>query len=353
MNRLKIKYDNIDVFQAGFPDFSSNFTRDSIISAIIMQDSEMLKNQLLLSAKKQGTKKNSFSGEEPGKIFHEYPGVILDGLNTEYNACDTTSLFLIGHKFYQKFSGDKTLAEIQKENINNAVNYILVHLDSNYLFYEDPKFCGAERFALKVTYWKDSEILGREKGQPKYPIIYTLAHIQSLVAIRAASEILQSKNLFEVAQKMKEALQKLYDKDSKSFYIAIDKQGLIKGISSDSLHSLFYLELGDLTKSQIKEIETSSLSLETDIGFRTLSPQFKIKDRYHSQTVWPFEQAMIHIGAKKFGLEKIQHISSRITKLLDTEPEYFLIENNGFKKAGCDPQLWTIATKKYFSSLDL
>ena len=180
---------------------------------------------------------------------------------------------------------------------------------------------------------------------------YTLAHIQNLAAIRAASKILNSRKLLEISQKMKKALQRLYDKDLNVFYIAMDKKGPIKGINSDLLHALFYLEHGDVDNNQIKEIEKSSLELETPIGFRTLSPKFKIEDGYHSQTVWPFEQAIIHIGAKKFGLEKIQRISSNIIKSLDTEPEYFIIENNKLRKAGCDPQLWTIATKKYFKSL--
>ena len=349
MDRLKTKYDGIGLYQAGLPDFPRNFTRDSIISAIIMRDSLMLKNQLLFSAKKQGTKKDSFTGEEPGKIFHEYPGVILNRLNTEYNACDTTALFLIAHSAYQKLNNDKSLAENQKENIIHAVDYILSHLNKNYLFYEDPKFCGANKFALKVTYWKDSEILGRKNGQPEYPVVYTLAHIQNLAAIRVSSKLLHSKKLFKISQKMKMAIQRLYDKDLKLFYIAIDKKGPIKGINSDLLHALFYLENGDIENNQIEGIERSSIELETSIGFRTLSPRFKMKDTYHSQTVWPFEQAIIHIGAKKFGLEKIQKISSSIIKFLDTEPEYFTTKNNKPKKAGCDPQLWTIAAKKYFN----
>lgn len=352
MDRLRINYESIKLFQAGLPDFPRNFVRDSLTSAIIIQDHEILKNQLLISAKKQGIKKNPFDGEEPGKIFHESPGIILNKLNTEYNACDTTALFLISHLLYQKLTNDLTLAKKQKENIISAVKYILSHLDKNYLFYEDPKFCGAKRFALKVTYWKDSEIFGRKNGQPEYPVVYTLAHVQNMAAIRAASEILHSKDLLKIHQKMRNSLQNLlYDKKSGSFYIAIDKKGPIKGISSDSLHALLYLEPEDITDDQIREIEKSSLNLETSIGFRTLSSRIKTNNIYHSRTVWPFEQAIIHMGAKKFNLKKIQKISLRIMQFLDTDPEYFIISKHNIKKAGCDPQLWTIAAKKYFASI--
>ncbi|MFA5723858.1 MAG: hypothetical protein WC979_06385 [Candidatus Pacearchaeota archaeon] len=351
MDRLKTNYNGIDLYQAGLPDFPRNFTRDSIVSALILKDSKMLKNQLKFSALNQGRVKNPLTGEEPGKIHHEYPGVLWNGLNTQYNACDTTALFLIGHDYYQKWTGDLSLAESQKEEIKNAVEYIKNHLDNDYLFFEDPKLCGASRFALKVTYWKDSEILDREDGQPIYPVVYTLAHIQNLSGIRAAGRILGSKDLINLGEKMKAALNKLLDPSSNIFYLALDSKGPIKGISSDLLHELFYLDNKDLSIEQINAIENASLELETTIGYRTLSPKIIVKDVYHSETVWPFEQAIIHIGAKKFNLKKIQEVSSRILKVLDTDHEFFLLSKDNIKKSGCNPQLWTIAAKHYFDSI--
>ena len=43
----------------------------------------------------EGTKVDANTGEEPGKIHHELPGVRLRNMITTYNACDTTALFLI------------------------------------------------------------------------------------------------------------------------------------------------------------------------------------------------------------------------------------------------------------------
>ena len=90
MEKLKIERDGIELFNAGFPNFPRNFTRDSIISGLIMRDAKMLRNQLLYSSKMQGKKNNSKTGEEKGKIFHESPGYIINQLSTEFNACDTT-----------------------------------------------------------------------------------------------------------------------------------------------------------------------------------------------------------------------------------------------------------------------
>src|SRR5687767_14914927 len=97
---------------------------------MLMEDAEMLSNQLRFSALKQGIKPNPITGEEFGKIFHEFPGVKLveDGRVTEYNACDTSALFLIGHDYYKRISGNDDLRKQQEQNIWDAVEYIKSHL---------------------------------------------------------------------------------------------------------------------------------------------------------------------------------------------------------------------------------
>jgi len=348
MERLKKDYEGFELYNAGLPNFKRNFTRDSIISAILMKDSGMLKNQLCFCALKQGKKKDSFTGEEPGKIFHEYPGFEIRRLSTQFNACDTTALFLIGHEFYQKCTNNKELAEKQKENIKLAVEYILSHLKDG-LFYDCPKFSNAEKFAVKVTYWKDAWLVGRENNEPAYPVIYTLAHIQNMNALRAAANLLELDYLNDVAEKMSKALKELYNFRLDSFYIAIDEKGPIEGINSDILHALFYLEISDISDEQLVNILDSSKVLETPVGYRVLEPRLDSEEKGHySNQVCPFEQAIIYIGAKKFGIKKLQEVSLRVMDVLDSDPEILVISEDKIKKAGPDPQLWTIAAKKYF-----
>ena len=350
MKRLKIKHKNIRLYKAGLPHFPRNFARDGIISAILMKDSKALKHQLSFCASKQGNKKNPYTGEEVGKIFHEFPGIEINGKSTEFSACDTTALYLIGHEIYQKLTKNKKLAIRQHKHIEKACEYLLSHLKEN-LFAEDPKLSGAKNFALKVTYWKDSEILGRKNGKPIYPVVYTLAHIQNMRGLKSGAKLLSSEKLKRRAEKMVRALQKLYYPKLKCYCVAIDAQGPIHGASSDLLHALFYLSPGDISDEQLKSIICSSKELETEIGYRTLSPKVagKVRDQYHANTVWPFEQAMIYEGARKFGLADIQKVCLRIVSHLDTAPEKFALGKK-IKKSGCDPQFWTIAAKKYFKA---
>jgi len=350
LNLLRMNYKDLILYMAGLPDFPRNFTRDSIISAILLQDPNMLRDQLIFCAKNQGIKKDPYTGEEPGKIFHEYPGVEIRGLSTLYNACDTTALFLIGHEIYQKLTNDKLLFQMQETNILMALEYIKSHIKEG-LFEESPSYCGGKEFSLKVTYWKDSELMNRENGQPIYPIVYTLAHVQNMRAIKSAIFLTKDLKLNDLYNEMLNSFKnKLFNGDK--FYLAIDKKGPISGVSSDILHTLFYLDKPSLNNIQVNIIKKHAKELETTAGFRTLSKSdtFFSNDSYHSKTVWPFEQALIYIGAKKFDMKEIQNNSIKILNFLEgNDSETFLIEDR-IKKSGCDPQLWTIAAKSYFKN---
>ena len=398
LKKLEKKFEGLTLYDAGLPGFPRNFSRDSIIAAILSKNMKMLKDQLIFSAMKQGKNRNAYYGEEPGKIHHEHPGVEIDGLSTEYNACDTTALFLIGHEIYLKLTKDTNLVNSQLKNINNAVSYILSHIKNN-IFYESPEFAGAKRFALKVTYWKDSQIYGREKGEPVYPVSYMLAHIQNMRALKSAAFLLKDdkhlkkademynsflNNFYDVkvhdkprtlvrghfehvknrrflsapknsiarilgVQKVQNKSQGLFDEKG-IFYIAIDKKGKIEAVSSDILHMLFYLDNGQLNEKMKKTIGIIAKKLGTRAGYRTLSfnDAKKISDNYHSETIWPFEQAIIHNGAYKFKFNKLMEVSKRIRKFIDEPYELMFERDNFIEKGGNSLQLWTIATQEYF-----
>ena len=144
------------IYQAATPGYAANFSRDSLTYALLAEDFRALRAQVEFSARRQGRRPDPETGEEPGKIHHELPGVRMRGLWTTYNACDTTALFVIGMN-YLASRGDRSIAQRHRRSLERALEYFHAHLDGD-VFYEDTKQCGAERFALKVTYWKDSEL---------------------------------------------------------------------------------------------------------------------------------------------------------------------------------------------------
>lgn len=355
LEQLAVPLNGIVLYNAGSPNYPYNFTRDSLLSAILMEDTVMLRNQLVYCSLLQGEYPDSLTGEEPGKIFHQMPGAIQRGLSTEYNACDTTAIFIHAHKIYLDLTQDFEFIDRQRKYLLRAVDYILRHL-VNYLFVEDPKFSNASRFGLKLTYWKDSQVTNREEGYPSYPAVFTLAHVQNMRALFSASILLNSSDLYDTATQMKRHLTILFDERRGIFYSGVDQKGFFPGTSSDNLHMLYYLDKNDLSQEKILKMINNTRKLETDYGFMTLDTkdEWLLNDitrhtGYHTNTIWPFEQAFIHMGARKFGLPSVMKISERIYPHIDNSyPELFISIDKSFEKKGSDIQLWTIAAKIYF-----
>ena len=357
LSTLEITHNDIILYSAGLPTFPSNFTRDSILSAILFEDPIMMRNQLVFCAAMQGKEKNRITGEEPGKIFHEMPPMRIRGLSTEFNACETTALFILGHEVYLKSTGDTEFIARQKKYLENAVEYILSHIINN-LFAEDPSMSGAQQFALRVTYWKDSQIHNRDQGIPVYPAVFTLAHVQNMRALKSAAMLLNAPDLAKKAKLMLKHLWILFDEKQKVFQIGIDKRGFLTGISSDTLHILYYLEPDEISPERVAGIAEASKVLETPYGYRTLSPKETyidnlgtVEEGYHARTIWPFEQAFIHSAARKFNLPHVAAVAERVYEHLDVYPELFVIEKDGVRKGGSKTQLWTLAANYYFSSM--
>ncbi|MEM7333197.1 MAG: hypothetical protein AAF490_14000 [Chloroflexota bacterium] len=351
IDNLRKKRDGYTVFDAGLPRFPRNFTRDGILAALLFEDAVMMRDQVRFCALHQGQKPNPISGEEIGKIFHEFPGFPLRARNTQFNGCDTTGLWLYGLAKYVEWSGDKSILDELKTAVSQAITYTQTHLREDYLFEESPSYCGADRFALKVTYWKDSVLYGRPNGETAWPAVFTLAHVQTLAGVRAIGQVLNSTVILELASKMHQALDSLWD-DSLGCYIsAMDRLGRMPILTSDTLHMLAYLQPGDISSNQLAKIAETVTNLESELGYLVMSGHdaASLQYDYHAKTVWPFEQGLIHLGAVKFGLPHIAKICERVVPHIQTSASETLAVSNDLNSPSCDPQLWTLAARSYFS----
>jgi glycogen debranching enzyme len=337
---------NYPLLVAGLPGFPRNFSRDSFLSGLLMNDHTLLEEQLRFSMALQGAQSDPLTGEELGKIHHEYPSFTMpNGLETMYNACDTTALFCI-------VADHISAGSWAYDAVSKSAQYIVNHLQHG-LFTEDPSYSNATAYALKVTYWKDSTLLQREDGEPDYPAQYFLAHCMNLAGLRAAKHLLKTNEFDAHIEAMKQGIGTFYNAETNTMMIAKDTTGDVYAVSDDYLHGLYYLEPSDVSATQLDYIIQSSKELETDFGYRTNSADFcDLLDSYHSCTLWPFEQGFIYLGAQKFVLIHVMDVAKRVVKTLDTDPEILLFHtNNGqeYKKSGNDPQLWTVAVKQFFT----
>jgi glycogen debranching enzyme len=364
LNSAKSPFDNylvtIDGFPAyvaGRPGYPRNFSRDVFTAGMLALDEQLLTNQINISSKLQGTKYDKSTGEEPGKIHHEYPGVKLSNsskLFATYNACDSTSLYLIAFETLTRLNSQlaKKLTSKYRHNIEAAVGYILHHIKDN-IFYEFPP-PGAARFALRATYWKDSPGPLSAVIQPiTYPISYALAHFQAARSLLSASALLDRPALEDSAHMMFERGISAYSTNS-NFIIGCGPALCLNQVSSDELHTLAYIPAEYANNLPLKSLVKRSRLLETSIGYACMPEQdaSRLSDTYHGYVVWPFEQAMIHYGASKFELKTLAKIAQKIIPSIGAGQELFDILPE-IKPRGNPRQLWSEAAAVYFNSVRL
>jgi glycogen debranching enzyme len=344
--RLKPGDADPQLYQAAEPGYTANFSRDSLTYALLAEDLRALRAQIEFSARHQGRRRDPETGEEPGKIHHELPGVQMRGLWTTYNACDTTALFVIG-LHHLAYHGDRGAVRRYRDHLDGAIAYFHEHLDND-VFYEDTKQCGAERFALKVTYWKDSELnVPRGKREPTYPVAYALPHFQCKTAVRAAARLTRSRELRARADAMtRRGFETFWRGDH--FAVAVQGDGtVIDSPSSDSLHALLFLRRREISGRDAQAIVDYSEQLATPVGFLPGLAQAEGGDEYHTRWVWVHEQALLHAAARRHGLERAERVAERIVPTL-TQGFPELIDPETRKPGGNPTQLWSIGAHVYF-----
>ncbi|MDB5166424.1 MAG: hypothetical protein JWM37_496 [Candidatus Saccharibacteria bacterium] len=343
--------DGMTCYFAGLPGYPRNFSRDTIISGIIAADHHLLDNQLAMSYLHQGKKIDILTGEEPGKIHHEYPGVIWRApYYTTYNACDTTALYLTGLEFLRHLNKRESteFLNTHQASIESALDYLLSHLKDD-IFWETPPD-GAEQYSIRVTYWKDSIVPSTTgKEEPRYPVTFALAHFQVARGILGAANLLERDDLHDLADRMFTAgIAKFMSEDA--FCIEEDGDGRLEQVSSDEVHALAYIPRRYAKQLPLEAIKRRVQDLITVTGI-ACTPQAigeTLSDTYHGYVVWVFEQAMIHYGCEKFGLHDIARITERCVPHIDTGHEILTVTPKVAPR-GNSHQLWSVAAKIYFS----
>jgi len=346
------------------------FFRDGVTAAMMRSDWDDLKTSLRIAALTQGRIKDSITGEEPGKIIHEFPE--KDDLGGErafrstYSSCDGANWFIIGHHSLWKAIGDTALLEQQRGNLRAALQYNFTHMDSQGMFYEDPLYCGDEtRKRIRVTIWKDSGLLGREGGKPFFPTAYALQQALIRRAFRDAADLAEVVNLGYNPGELRRfaclardrIFDDLWDSDLGTVAFAIDRGEKIRGIFSDGLSLLAYLEPEDVPPEKLSSLIETGMQLATPYGFRTSPHPAPFPDdhpeSYQLGTIWPFDQWMIHQAGQRHSIPQLISVSLGCLDALDQEgfAEFLRYDDatGKLRWGGYDTQLWSVSAADYFS----
>lgn len=343
------------------------FPRDLFITGLILQDQDLLRETIRFSVLTMGTKCDPKTGEEPGRVLHEYPDVRRNGLSSRYSATETSQLLILGAAAYLKLSGDRSLISRFRDGLRAAGEYVLRHIRDN-LFWEDPAFCGGRSYFARATYWKDSHLPGRD--EPCYPVAYTLVQAQTAAALRALIGLnrvgdlgFAERALARRAAGLIQSIQnELWDSELDFSAIALDGGGLVSGVSSDGLHLLAYLHPGDISPEKLCAIEQRAEELATPYGVRTYAPGQRDYSpyAYHLGAIWPYEQYFIARGALMHGISYVAKTALRTVEALGAfgfVELFYWEEGVGLRGPGlipgegCELQLWSTAVPEGFARL--
>jgi glycogen debranching enzyme len=385
--------------------FGCIFGRDSLITSLkllrVYEHSRdiyflnLVRKILINLASLQGTTINIESGEEPGKMIHEFRPtnhehltknlaepwyVYPDNAMRNYDSIDSTPLFLIACRRYIQLSNDTEFATQLMPNIKLGLRWVLDFADTNgdgfvdYQLHPDRKFGG-----LKTQSWMDStESVFHEDGTP---IIRPIAPVEAqgyvFLALKLWARFFKTTNpqFSTELESRASSLKELFN----ATFIIPDVYGLILAAGIDGNGKLF-----SSARSSMGHVLWSSLEQERDgiqesivkdefiphiverlmkpdlfepkAGIRTLSSLSRnySPNSYHNGSIWPHDTSIVASGMDIFGFhDEALQIRSAILLALNhfkTPIELFVYDNEYSEylsphgQRACKKQAWAAAS---------
>lgn len=363
-------------FVAGLPWFGVPFGRDSLIAALQMLpfQPDIVRGTLRTMAHYQGTKKDSWRDEEPGKIMHEVRYGELANTNQVpftpyYGSIDSTPLFLILVTEYVHWYKDMQLFEELEKNIEAALDWIDLYGDRDgdgFVEYHQESSKG-----IANQGWKDSadSVVHRNGDFGESPI--ALAEVQGYVyqakaglaqIYEANGQEEKAKTLWKQAESLKKKFESAFWMEDKEFYaIALDKNKEQVGtLTSNPGHVLFSGMLMEERAQKVMDMLVSP-AMFSGYGIRTMGEGEAAYNpiSYHDGSVWPHDNSMILLG---MGLLKGDEQANKVISGMIEASQSF--ENHrlpelfcGYSReegkpvpypVACSPQAWAAGTPLTF-----
>lgn len=382
--------------------YATFFGRDSILTSLKLlrvykkhPDEiflEIIKKTLKTAARLQAKTMNPASGEETGKIIHEFRKKGLEALMDKkkpwfvypdktlrnYDSIDATPLFLILAAEFYNLTKNKVFLKNMLPNVEDAFFWIKTFGDidkrDSFLEYllERPEPFGG----LVNQGWMDSTDFLLIHGEPpKEPVALVEVQGYYFKALKLWSEIYEeiNKNKAEEhkakAERLKEEFNKFFLMRSDNlFYFSQANFGLkahIQEIRSNPGHCLWSSVKNNgkfesiIDDKYIPDVVARMMKpdlFHPKAGVRTLSKNSKFFDAssYHNGSIWPFDNGLIAEGFENFGFKKEsnlvkQAILSAIKKF-NTPIELYCLQNGKLSEwkenylHSTRKQAWTAAT---------
>jgi len=356
---------------AGLPWFMTIFGRDSIFTSLqaLPFTSELAATTLLALGERQGTRIDDFRDEDPGRILHEMRYGEMTAFEERphspyYGCADATPLFVVLLDEYERWTGDTKLVRHLEQSARAALRWIDEYADlqgNGYISYQRRN----EETGLENQCWKDSwdSISYRNGDLPGFPRatceLQGYAYDAKVRAARLARDIWRDPSFADQLEKEAADLKRRFNrefwvKDGEYFAIALDTDGRqVDSLTSNNGHLLWS---GIVDKSKARAVAKHLLGprLFSGWGVRTLAEGDARYNPigYHVGTVWPFDNAFIAWGLRRYGFkEEAACVAAGIMEAAEVFagrlPEAF----GGYSRAAtkypvryptaCSPQAWS------------
>jgi glycogen debranching enzyme len=359
---------------AGLPWFMTMFGRDSIITSLqaLPFTQELAATTLRELALRQGTRVDDFRDEDPGRILHEMRYGEMTAFEERphspyFGSADATPLFVVLLDEYERWSGDTKLVRELEFEARAALRWIDEYADlqgNGYLSYQTRN----PDTGLPNQCWKDSpdSISYRDGTLPGFPRatceLQGYAYDAKIRGARLAGDVWRDADYAATLARQAADLKRRFNREfwvagGAYFAVALESDGRqVDSLTSNIGHLLWS---GIVDKSKAKAIARHLMSDElfSGWGVRTLAAGEGRYNPigYHVGTVWPFDNAIVAAGLRRYGFEQeAARIAAGILEAAEffdgRLPEAF----GGYPRAmtkypvqyptACSPQAWSTGT---------
>ena len=307
---------------AGAPWFLGLFGRDSLLPTIqcLAFNSDLGRHTTESLAHWQGTKDDSRTREQPGKILHELRVGELAHLDEvsqtpSYATVDSTLLFLIAIARHVAWTGEMALFDLLRPQIDRALDWLNRKTDENesgYVTY-DGLADGGQPINQS---WRDSGtgVLRQDGGYPAPPL--ALVEVQGyayqarmLIAplFRRSGESARADRLEADARDLRANFLRDFWMEREGCY-CLALEGDRQQVASITSNAAQALWTGIATADHAYRVAERMMKPDmfSGWGIRTLSADHPLFDplAYQQGSVWPFDNALIVSGLRRYGEDK-------------------------------------------------
>ncbi|MFL6010881.1 MAG: glycogen debranching N-terminal domain-containing protein [Gaiellaceae bacterium] len=359
---------------AGLPWFMTMFGRDSILTSLQALPflPTLAETTLRALGEWQGSRRDDFRDEDPGRILHELRYGELTAFEERphsayYGSVDATPLYVVLLDEYERWTGDRKLVREMEYETRAALRWIDEYADLQGNGYSSYKRRNEET-GLENQCWKDSwdSISYRDGRIPGFPRatceLQGYAYDAKMRGARLARDIWKDPAFADELERQAADLKRRFNRDfwvedGEYFALGLDNEGQqIDALASNNGHLLWS---GIVDKSKAKSVAEHLMGprLFSGWGVRTLAEGEGRYNPigYHVGTVWPFDCSFIAWGLRRYGFKDEAAIIA--AGILDAAeffdgrlPEAFGGYERGLTKypvqypTACSPQAWSTGT---------